>query len=413
MKRKGKRFLSMTVVGALMSMMAASAAHAAEISMWGDYTGPDGELMTQMVENFNAKDNGIGLDFSIVPETQMQEKLPISISTGTAPTMAIMMNTSMAAFLEADQLLPVDDFFEKTGMAEEDFVSGVLEPFMVDGALYGLPQDLCVSRAMYWNKDLFEKAGLDPETPPATWEEVFEFAAKIEDKDNGIYGVSLPATDIGSVTCYLRSCGGELFDFETGEATIHRPENVEALSALQEALFAPELTPKQVQDTQAGILAGQYGIFFSGPWLVTGLEENGIHYGVVEMPAGSATVGKTIEGGLYLFFTGSSEEERKAAYDYIAYTYSDENRIAWSTGTGFPPCTVGALESDEVAANEVLTVFSDMEDGNLLYPFLSYSGELENSVLKPMMERIESGEDVATVLEEAQAQASQIAAENK
>lgn len=411
--KRTKSLVGMAMTSIMVAAMTVSAASATEVGLWGDYTGPDGELMTQMIENYNASDSGNHVDFSIVPEAQMQQKLPISISTGTAPTMAIMMNTSMTALLDAGQLLSIDDFFEQTDTKKEDFVDGVLDALTVDGKLYGLPQDLNVARAMYWNKDLFEKAGLDPETPPETWEEVFEYAEKLSDPDNGVYGLSFPATDMGTVTCILRSFGGDLFDYDTGAVTINTEENVKVLSMLQEKCFIPELSPNQVQDTQAGVLAGQYAIFFNGPWLVTGLKENNVNYGIREMPKGDVTNGRYIEGGLYLFFTGSTEEERQAAYDYVSYTYSDENRVKWSVGTGFPPCTKGALENEEVAANEALAIYADMDGCKFMYPFISYSGELENSVLKPMMERIESGEDVATVLEEAQTQADQIASEKQ
>ncbi len=407
MKSKMKLFLSLLLAGS----MTASAASAAEISLWGDYTGPDGALMTEQIERFNALENGISLDFSIVPETQMLEKIPVSISTGTAPTMAIMMNTSMTVFIENDQLRPVDDFFEYTGRTKDDFIEGVIDIFSADGKLYGLPQDMSAARGLYWNKGLFEAAGLDPETPPTTWEEVFEFAEKLADPDNGVYGLTLPATDIGTVTSFVRSYGGDFFNFETKEVTINTQENIDALTLLQEKVFSPELTPAMVQDNQAGIFAGQYAIFFSGPWLPTGLVENGIDYGIANMPEGSVRSGNYVEGGLYLFFEGSSDEDVKAAYDYINYTYDLENRVKWCTETGFPPTTKDALADEAVASNKASQIFSSgMEGSNMLYPLISYSSELENSVLKPMMERIEAGEDVATVLEEAQQQADMIVA---
>ena len=407
MKKYSKLSLSLFLAG----MMSVSSAAAAEISLWGDYTGPDGALMTEQIENFNALDNGINLDFSIVPEAQMLEKIPVSISTGTAPTMAIMMNTSMTVFIDANQLRSVDDFFEYTGRTPDDFIDGVIDTFTIDGKLYGLPQDLCAARGLYWNKDLFEAAGLDPETPPTTWDEIFEFAEKLQDPDNGVYGLTFPATDIGTVTSFLRSYGGELFNFETNEVTINTQENIDALTLLQEKVFLPELTPAMVQDNQAGIFAGQYAIFFSGPWLPSGLVDNGINYGITYMPAGSVKAGNIIEGGLYLFFEGSSDEDVKAAYDYINYTYDLENRVKWCTETGFPPTTKDALKDEAVSSNAASKIFAEgMEGSNLLYPFISYSSELENSVFKPMMERIEAGEDVATVLDEAQQQADMIAA---
>lgn len=404
-----RKLLSMTLALALM-LGASLAAAETEISMWADYTGPDGEVMTKQIAKYNDLDNGVKLDFSIVPNDQLQEKMPVAVATGTGPTMSILMTYEVAAYLDAGLLIPMEDFFEKTGMKREDFLDGTLDVCTFDGTLYGIPQDLS-GILMYWNKDLFEKAGLDPETPPATWDEVFEFAAKINDPENGVYGVALAATGGSRAnTCLLRSYGGDLFDMETGLPTVNSTENIEAFTLLQEKVYKPGLTPYHMTDTQAICMAGSVGIFFGGPWLVSGCNESGLNWGMANMPSGPVTAGGSSEGGVYVVFKNNTDEEVAAAYDYIRHSYEEEVRVAWATTTGFPPSTVAAAENAAVADNPIIRMSGQSIVGaNTPYPNgLTCISELENSVFNPMMERIENGEDVATVLAEAQEMATQV-----
>ena len=70
---------------------------------------------------------------------------------------------------------------DNTDIKKEDFVSSYLDSLSTDDGLYGVPFQIS-SYVMYWNKDLFEKAGLDPETPPATYDEWTEMAQKLTDR---------------------------------------------------------------------------------------------------------------------------------------------------------------------------------------------------------------------------------------
>ena len=68
----------------------------------------------------------------------------------------------------------------------------------------------CTGRYMYWNKDLFEAAGLDPDTPPASYEEWTEMASKITDADKNVYGSGVSYTDVSSNLQVMQRFGGQV-----------------------------------------------------------------------------------------------------------------------------------------------------------------------------------------------------------
>ena len=74
----------------------------------------------------------------------------------------------------------LSDFWEKTGVDKDDFMEESITALQYDGKQIMLPFHW-YSTYLYWNKDLFEAAGLDPETPPTTWDEVYTMAEQITD----------------------------------------------------------------------------------------------------------------------------------------------------------------------------------------------------------------------------------------
>ena len=79
-----------------------------------------------------------------------------------------------------DMIIPLDDFWEKTGLDESNYLENVVDKSKVDGTLYGVPMQYNL-QYLYYNKDLFEEAGLDPEQPPTTMEELAEDAKEIDE----------------------------------------------------------------------------------------------------------------------------------------------------------------------------------------------------------------------------------------
>lgn len=99
-------------------------------------------------------------------------------------------------------MTPLDDFFEQTGADASNFSDASLQALQYQKVQMMIPMQVH-STFLYWNKDLFEAAGLDPETPPATWEEAAEYALKISDPSRKLYGIGFP---ISGAPCYLMQC---------------------------------------------------------------------------------------------------------------------------------------------------------------------------------------------------------------
>ena len=101
-------------------------------------------------------------------------------------------------------IIPLDDFWEKTGLDESNYLEKCCGQIKSRWKLlYGVPMQYNL-QYLYYNKDLFEEAGLDPEQPPTTMEELAEDAKKLTNPDKNQYGIGFP-TDYASYCEYLWS----------------------------------------------------------------------------------------------------------------------------------------------------------------------------------------------------------------
>ena len=155
-----------------------------EVSFWNGWTGNDGNVLLELVEEFN-QTNPYSITINMDINSQFEEKFAAACAAGEGP--ALILGVNNYKFTYPYYLLDMNEVFEETSLKKENWSSFFLDACTVDDILYVLPFQT-TSRYMYWNKDLFSAAGLDPETPPATYEEWAEFASKITDKDKNIYG---------------------------------------------------------------------------------------------------------------------------------------------------------------------------------------------------------------------------------
>ncbi len=156
------------------------------IRFWNGWTGVDGEVLKEMVALYNEQNqDNVTVDMDIMEFSSLEEKMNMSIASNTNPE--LHLGVAVGDYSRDGIYIPIDDIWEKTDLEKSDFNEDILDACTLDGKLYGMPFQLS-GTFLYWNKDLFEEAGLDPETPPRTWEELAEFAEKLEDPSRNIVG---------------------------------------------------------------------------------------------------------------------------------------------------------------------------------------------------------------------------------
>ncbi|NEC50176.1 sugar ABC transporter substrate-binding protein [Actinospica acidiphila] len=200
--------------------------------------------------------------------------------------------------------------------------------YTVDGKIYGIPRT-GYSMGLIYNRELFEKAGLDPDTPPATWDEVRTAAKKIAALGDGVVGYAdYSAQNQGGwhFTAELYSQGGDVVSADGKNATVDTPEGRAVLQTLHDMRWKDEsMGSKQllvINDAQQMMGSGKLGMYLAAPDNIPILvKEKGAEYkniAIAPMPGGKATL---VGGDGYMFSKKATPEQIRAGLKWLDHMF--------------------------------------------------------------------------------------------
>lgn len=365
---------------------------AVTLNFWNVFTGSDGDILREIVDQYNKTNtDNITINMDIMPNDTLQQKLPASIATKTAPDFVLFGVENIAPYVSNDSLEDISNFWDTAGVDESNYLKNVVDLSYVEGKLYGVPMQYNV-QYLYWNKDLFSAAGLDPDTPPATMEELADFAVKLTDASKKQYGLALPT----SVTYmqFLWANGGDANDTETNTNLLDSDENLKTLEWLQDLAVNKKVTPENLTGPEADTMlqAGQIAMYMSGPWQINGLNTAGINFGIAPCVAGSAGSFSPAGGCSFVIPKGTDEAKKEAVYKFMKYWLSDEVLKEWSRRNGFPVWSKTLMEDPEIQNDEVLSSISKATEIGRSYNLgYSLASQIDKDVMIPLFEKVITG----------------------
>jgi len=186
---------------ALFLSLAASAAlalstpvSADDLIMW-ERSGGNAGMVDRLIEMWNEKNPDRKIQLTYIPHAEMVAKLAQAIASGDVPDLMGLDLIYGPQFEAAGQLVDITDYF-KDDPTLKTASPGHMTVATYDGRLYGVPLYADVS-ALFYNKDLFEQAGLDPNKPPTSLAEIREYADKITALGGDVKGYFLPGSCAG------------------------------------------------------------------------------------------------------------------------------------------------------------------------------------------------------------------------
>ena len=186
------------------------------LSYWEKWSGAEEYAMQEVVNQFNRSQDRIEVDFLSVGD--INRKTIMATAGGDPPDIAGLYVTNIYSFADRDALTPLDDFMREDGSTPDQFISRFANAYasMISyhDKVWAVPSTP-TTVALYWNKQLFAQAGLDPEKPPRTIAEMNSMSAKLTRRDNSGNLVQvgfLPQASEGWVWAFPYWFGGGLFD---------------------------------------------------------------------------------------------------------------------------------------------------------------------------------------------------------
>ncbi|MFA5093810.1 MAG: extracellular solute-binding protein [Candidatus Omnitrophota bacterium] len=282
------------------------------------------EVMQSILDDFRKENPDIEVKMQILAWDFGFDKIVTSIAAGNAPDLCELGSTWVNAFATNGVLTDVTDDF--SGVKDEYLF---WEPVTYNDRLYGAPW-LVGTRALFYNKDLFRKAGLDPEDPPETWNELLEYSKKIEKLGTGVHGFGIyvgePYTPWQLFLPFAWSNGAEVLSPDSRESMVDSPEFIEAMKFLN-SLKGYSMLDRQEQVNQA-FAQGRVGMQISGAWNLLAIPHDSpnLDFGVALVPRPYLNKGQPVSfaGGELLVVMKQSKHSREAV-KLMKFLLKEEN----------------------------------------------------------------------------------------
>jgi multiple sugar transport system substrate-binding protein len=379
------------------------------LKFWNGFTGPDRAAVEGIVSKYNASQNKVKIEMEIMPWDVFFDKLLPSLGSGTGPDIAAMDTAQIPQYAARNVFQPLDDVYGPQGIDPNVLVSSAVDATTVKGKKYGVPMNFTTLK-LYWNKDMFREAGLDPEKPPTTWEEFGDYARKLTKDDDGDgkpeqYGLSI--ADHATIAMWpilFWQNGGGVVSEDGRTATLDDPATIEAAKHWVELVTKDKIAPVGQNGGDADKLfqSKKAAMEIVGPWMTTGFKEAGIDFGIAMPPAGpkaQVTLGTSVAFTLSSRATGQKKE---AAQDFFTYWNSKESQEYWSVNSGFPPNRTD-VTADELKGNPYSALFGQDADKSRFYlAGVQEFQKVNETLFEPALQRVLNGKgDVEQVFGQA------------
>jgi len=280
---------------------------------------------------------------------------------GSAPQLAVLLSTDMFTLIDEGAIVPFDPLIK----TDEDrkWHDGFYKAFMANsqtgGKTWGIPFQRSTI-VMYYNKDLFKEAGLNPDAPPSTWDELVADAKKLTKADSAgqttQWGLEIPSG--GSFAYWLFQAlttpnDAILMNQDGNEVYLDKPAVIEAVQFWHDLAYKHKVMPTGTIDwgtTPKDFLVGKTAMMWTTTGNLTNVRKNAkFDFGVAPMPKAKRG-GSPTGGGNFYLFESATPEQRQAAFEFVKWMTSPENAAAWSIATGYVAVSPAAWETDKMKA---------------------------------------------------------------
>jgi sn-glycerol 3-phosphate transport system substrate-binding protein len=321
--------------------------------------GPVTKVIDGYVEKFEAANPDI--DVAAVYAGNYNDtttKALTAAKAGTPPAVAVLLATDIFTLYDEDVIEPFDDFIK----TDEDkawvggFMPAYLKSAQMEGKLWSVPFQRSTA-VMYYNKQAFKDAGLDPEKYPSTWDEMTADGKAVTVKDaSGTvtrWGVGIPG-NVGSAQWLfgaLAAENGAILSNEAGTETyLTDPKVVQALQYWVD-LSKEGVHPQGIFEwgtAPADFLAGRVAMIWHTTGNLANIRKNAtFDFGVAPFP-GNPKPASVLGGGNLYIFKDASDEQKAAAFKFARFLTSDEILADWALQTGYVAPRDGSWQTPEM-----------------------------------------------------------------
>lgn len=287
-------------------------------------SGKELQIQQKIAKSFEEKHPGVKVQVETYGDG-FDQKLAASFGAKNPPDVMYMWN--FPAYYQS--LEPLDSYIEGDAeMDMDDFYQGLFNYSRMDGKIYGMPSGF-TTRAIYYNKDLFDAAKVPYPKDGWTWDDFKKISKKLSDPSKKQYGFGIvPEPDTYDLQGLVWSNGGSFIskDGKKVEGHMNSPETIEAVQVLGDLLKNKSAVLVGGKNQQSGddiFKAGKIAMWESGIWPLAGFKAAGINVGTVEVPQFGDKPAKGVIATSAVSIAKDSKN-KDLAYEFVKFYSSPE-----------------------------------------------------------------------------------------
>jgi sn-glycerol 3-phosphate transport system substrate-binding protein len=351
MKLLGKTMMAAAVATLLAMPLPANAV---DLTMYYPVAvgGPVTKIIDDMVGRFHKENPDIKVTAVYAGNyTDTMTKAMTAMKGGQPPQLSVLLSTDVFTLIDEKAIVPIDDLVTDKAWLKEFYPA-----FMANGQIGGKTWSIPFQRStivLYWNKDAFKEAGLDPEKAPASWDEMVEMGKKLIKKDGANvtrWGIEIPTT--GYAYWMLQALaienGQKLMNEAGNEVYLTAPKTVAALDYWVDLSRKHGVMPTGTIDwatLRTDFLEGKTAMMWHTTGNLTAVKDGAkFNFGVAMLPAKERR-GSPTGGGSFYVFKSATPEQQKAAVKFMQWMTAPDRAAEWSMKTGYVAVTPAAYKT--------------------------------------------------------------------
>ncbi|MGG1552239.1 ABC transporter substrate-binding protein [Paenibacillus ferrarius] len=334
-----------------------------KVIWWHSMSGELGKAIDKLVADFNASHKDVQVE-AVFQGTydESLNKMKASMDTKNGPSLIQVYEIGSRFMIDSKAITPMQTFIDADKYDVSQLEENILNYYRVDNKLYSMPFNTS-NPILYYNKDMFKAAGLDPEKPPTTYDEVAK-AAQALSKDGksgasfAIYGWFMEQFFANQGAEYLNNGNGRTSP--ATESQVNADAGVKTLEWWKQMVDNKSAANlgRKTDDTKKAFLAGQVAMTLDSTASLRGIVSGAdgkfqVGTAYLPKPAGAGDGGVVVGGASLYILNNKTEAEQKGAWEFIKYLATPEVQAYWSVNTGYFPITKKAYDDQLMKDNLV------------------------------------------------------------
>ena len=290
----------------------------------------------QAVDAFHASHPNITVNLQLTPNADYWTKLQTAAASGSAPDVFWMSTTRIGLYAGQGQLLPLSN---QPGFDNSKFPKALNDIYTADGKQYGMPKDYDTV-GLWYNKKLFDAAGVKYPDKTWTWQNVIDAAQKLTDPARGVWGIASPSWTQENVYNAIYQAGGTVISADHRKSGYADPNTIAGMRYALDFVTRYKTSPtaQQMTDTDPSQLfaSGKVAMFADGDYdTLTYKNAPGLDADVAPLPAGPQGRATVINGLANVIY--AKTKHASAAWEFVKFLGGQQaNEIQAATGTVIP-----------------------------------------------------------------------------